>query len=84
MALTHALPSSLLPPPVPPPSTFLTRTHTNGGARPLTSTLTNFNFNFNFKAASTAAGTLPAQTLWNNTGRGYPDIAALGGQVVSV
>jgi len=23
---------------------------------------------------------LPAQSMWNNTGRGYPDIAALGGQ----
>lgn len=23
---------------------------------------------------------LPPQTLWNNTGRGYPDVAALGGQ----
>jgi len=22
---------------------------------------------------------LPAQTMWNNTGRGYPDVAALGG-----
>lgn len=23
---------------------------------------------------------LPAQTMWNNTGRGYPDVAALGGE----
>lgn len=29
----------------------------------------------------TAAGSsLPAQSYWNNTGRGYPDVAALGGQ----
>lgn len=34
-----------------------------------------------FKTASQAAGNLPDQKLWNNTGRGYPDIAALGGQV---
>lgn len=26
-----------------------------------------------------AKGGLPKQSLWNNTGRGYPDIAALGG-----
>ena len=25
-------------------------------------------------------GVLPPQKLWNNTGRGYPDVAALGGQ----
>merc|ERR1712194_755752 len=31
-----------------------------------------------YKAASDAD--LPPQKLWNNTGRGYPDIAALGGQ----
>lgn len=31
-----------------------------------------------YKASSDAA--LPPQNLWNNTGRGYPDIAALGGQ----
>merc|ERR1711972_732062 len=24
---------------------------------------------------------LPPSNLWNNTGRGYPDVAALGGQV---
>jgi tripeptidyl-peptidase-1 len=29
---------------------------------------------------TTAASSLPPQKLWNNTGRGYPDIAALGGQ----
>jgi tripeptidyl-peptidase-1 len=29
--------------------------------------------------ADTAAN-FPPQTLWNNTGRGYPDLAALGGQ----
>jgi len=34
-----------------------------------------------YKEASKAAGNLPDQKLWNNTGRGYPDIAALGGQV---
>jgi len=31
-----------------------------------------------YKASPDAA--LPPQNLWNNTGRGYPDIAALGGQ----
>jgi len=31
-----------------------------------------------YKASSDAD--LPPQKLWNNTGRGYPDIAALGGQ----
>jgi len=31
-----------------------------------------------YKASSDA--NLPPQKLWNNTGRGYPDIAALGGQ----
>lgn len=31
-----------------------------------------------YKASSDAD--LPPQNLWNNTGRGYPDIAALGGQ----
>jgi tripeptidyl-peptidase-1 len=31
------------------------------------------------KYKSTA--TLPPQAYWNNTGRGYPDVAALGGQV---
>lgn len=30
---------------------------------------------------TTAASSLPEQKLWNNTGRGYPDISALGGQV---
>jgi len=34
-----------------------------------------------YKAEASAAGNLPAQKMWNNTGRGYPDIAALGGQV---
>jgi tripeptidyl-peptidase-1 len=33
-----------------------------------------------FKNISAAAGLLPPQTMWNNTGRGYPDVAALGGQ----
>ena len=33
-----------------------------------------------FKNASAAAGTLPSQKYWNNTGRGYPDVSALGGQ----
>jgi tripeptidyl-peptidase-1 len=33
-----------------------------------------------FKADSASAGLLPEQSLWNNTGRGYPDVAALGGQ----
>jgi len=32
-----------------------------------------------YKASSDA--NLPPQKLWNNTGRGYPDIAALAGQV---
>ena len=31
-------------------------------------------------AAFKAQGGLPPQDLWNNTGRGYPDVAALGGQ----
>jgi len=31
-----------------------------------------------YKASPDAA--LPPQKMWNNTGRGYPDIAALGGQ----
>ena len=31
-----------------------------------------------YKASADA--NLPAQKLWNNTGRGYPDISALGGQ----
>jgi tripeptidyl-peptidase-1 len=31
-------------------------------------------------AAATAAGVLPSQSLWNATGRAYPDVAALGGQ----
>jgi tripeptidyl-peptidase-1 len=30
-----------------------------------------------YKSTSTS---LPPQKLWNNTGRGYPDVAALGGQ----
>lgn len=29
---------------------------------------------------TTAGSALPAQSYWNNTGRGYPDVAALGGQ----
>eukprot|EP00756_Hemistasia_phaeocysticola_P041410 Hpha_TRINITY_DN16915_c2_g1::TRINITY_DN16915_c2_g1_i1::g.53851::m.53851/K01279/TPP1, CLN2; tripeptidyl-peptidase I len=29
---------------------------------------------------TTAGSSLPAQSYWNNTGRGYPDVAALGGQ----
>ena len=33
-----------------------------------------------FKANASAMGVLPDQKLWNNTGRGYPDVAALGGQ----
>jgi len=33
-----------------------------------------------FKANSTALGLLPDADLFNNTGRGYPDVAALGGQ----
>jgi tripeptidyl-peptidase-1 len=32
-------------------------------------------------AAFKAQGGLPPQNLWNNTGRGYPDVAALAGQV---
>jgi tripeptidyl-peptidase-1 len=31
-------------------------------------------------AKATAAGVLPSQSLWNATGRAYPDVAALGGQ----
>lgn len=34
------------------------------------------NFVANFKSQSTS---LPPQSYWNNTGRGYPDVAALGG-----
>jgi len=34
-----------------------------------------------YKARSDAA--LPDQSYWNNTGRGYPDVAALGGQKTS-
>merc|ERR1740138_1227220 len=34
-----------------------------------------------YKTKAQAAGNLPPQKLWNNTGRGYPDVAALGGQV---
>ena len=33
-----------------------------------------------FKANSSAMGLLPAAHLFNDTGRGYPDVAALGGQ----
>ena len=33
-----------------------------------------------FKNASKAQGLLPDQKYWNNTGRGYPDVSALGGQ----
>ena len=33
-----------------------------------------------FKSNSSAMGLLPPQNLWNNTGRGYPDVAALGGE----
>merc|ERR1719409_1406279 len=29
------------------------------------------------------AASLPPQAMWNNTGRGYPDVAALGGQTNS-
>merc|ERR1712228_58348 len=29
---------------------------------------------------SSADADLPPQNMWNNTGRGYPDVAALGGQ----
>ena len=29
---------------------------------------------------TTAAASLPDASYWNNTGRGYPDVAALGGQ----
>jgi len=32
-----------------------------------------------FKNVSDAAGLLPPQKMWNNTGRGYPDVSALGG-----
>jgi len=34
-----------------------------------------------YKEKAQTAGNLPPQKLWNNTGRGYPDLAALGGQV---
>merc|ERR1712070_557186 len=34
-----------------------------------------------YKSKALAAGNLPPQKLWNNTGRGCPDLAALGGQV---
>ena len=33
-----------------------------------------------YKANATAMGVMPPQDLWNNTGRGYPDVAALGGE----
>jgi tripeptidyl-peptidase-1 len=33
-----------------------------------------------YKKTASAAGKLPDQTLWNASGRGYPDVAALGGQ----
>ena len=33
-----------------------------------------------FKSNSSALGLLPPQRMWNNTGRGYPDVSALGGQ----
>jgi tripeptidyl-peptidase-1 len=33
-----------------------------------------------YKTKATAAGTLPKASLFNNTGRGYPDVAALAGQ----
>lgn len=33
-----------------------------------------------FKEDSAAAGLLPDPSYYNNTGRGYPDVAALGGQ----
>ena len=33
-----------------------------------------------YKARATAAGVMPKASLYNNTGRGYPDVAALGGQ----
>lgn len=33
-----------------------------------------------FKNRSAAEGKLPEAFLWNQTGRGYPDVAALGGQ----
>ena len=33
-----------------------------------------------FKANSSAQGTLPPAKLYNDTGRGYPDVSALGGQ----
>ena len=34
-----------------------------------------------YKKNAAAAGTLPAATKWNNTGRGFPDVSALGGRV---
>ena len=34
----------------------------------------------NFKSKSAAAGLLPDAQLYNDTGRGYPDVAALGGK----
>jgi len=33
-----------------------------------------------YKKAASVAGVLPDQKYWNNTGRGYPDVAALGGE----
>jgi len=35
----------------------------------------------NYLAVSSAAGTLPESDKFNSSGRGYPDISALGGQV---
>lgn len=32
-----------------------------------------------YKMAADAAGTLPPHEMWNDTGRGYPDVSALGG-----
>jgi len=34
-----------------------------------------------YKAAASKAGSLPPASKYNDTGRGYPDLAALGGQV---
>lgn len=34
-----------------------------------------------YKMAASAAGTLPPRDMWNQTGRGYPDVSALGGEV---
>lgn len=33
-----------------------------------------------FKNASAAAGLLPPQRMWSKSGRGYPDVSALGGE----